>query len=307
MDTTRTERIRLGIFLLICLGTAVGFTVFIAQQQLSNKKTHYYTIFSESVIGLSIDAKVLLNGIEVGNVSKIYIDSTDLENVVVEFDVQSGTPIKTGTRAQMTNGISLTGQKDLVLSGGLVSEPDVPEGGKVLAGTNVFKKISGKAESTVENLNEILDKLSLILSEENARRIGNTLKNLEQASANTDRLTRNAQKPIQSMEASAKSLQKILDDVEKAELAQKLERDLLLVQDKIQEIDTKTINEDLTATLESIRNFSERTNLFLYNAQGDFSEIMGKFNAILSNLSEFSQKIRQNPSAIIRTEKKSGR
>lgn len=307
MDTTRTERIRLGIFLLICLGTAIGFTVFIAQQQLSNKKTHYYTVFSESVIGLSIDAKVLLNGIEVGNVSKIYIDSTNLENVVVEFDVQSGTPIKTGTRAQMTNGISLTGQKDLVLSGGLVNEPDVPEGGKVLAGTNVFKKISGKAESTVENLNEILDKLSLILSEENARRIGNTLKNLEQASANTDRLTRNAQKPVQSMEASAKSLQKILDDVEKAELAQKLERDLLLVQDKIQEIDTKTINEDLTATLESIRSFSERTNLFLYNAQGDFSEIMGKFNTILSNLSEFSQKIRQNPSALIRTEKKSGR
>lgn len=307
MDTTRTERIRLGIFLLICLGTAIGFTVFIAQQQLSNKKTHYYTVFSESVIGLSIDAKVLLNGIEVGNVSKIYIDSTNLENVVVEFDVQSGTPIKTGTRAQMTNGISLTGQKDLVLSGGLVNEPDVPEGGKVLAGTNVFKKISGKAESTVENLNEILDKLSLILSEENARRIGNTLKNLEQASANTDRLTRNAQKPVQSMEASAKSLQKILDDVEKAELAQKLERDLLLVQDKIQEIDTKTINADLTATLESIRSFSERTNLFLYNAQGDFSEIMGKFNTILSNLSEFSQKIRQNPSALIRTEKKSGR
>lgn len=307
MDTTRTERIRLGIFLMICLGTAIGFTVFIAQQQLSNKKTHYYTVFSESVIGLSIDAKVLLNGIEVGNVSKIYIDSTNLENVVVEFDVQSGTPIKTGTRAQMTNGISLTGQKDLVLSGGLVSEPDVPAGGKVLAGTNVFTKISGKAESTVENLNEILDKLSLILSEENARRIGNTLKNLEQASANTDKLTKSAQKPLQSMEASAASLQKILGDVEKAELAQKLEQDILLVQDKIREIDTKTINADLAATLESIRGFSERTNLFLYNAQGDFSEIMGKLNTVLSNLSEFSQKIRQNPSALIRSEKKSGR
>lgn len=307
MDTTRTERIRLGIFLMICLGTAIGFTVFIAQQQLSNKKTHYYTVFSESVIGLSIDAKVLLNGIEVGNVSKIYIDSTNLENVVVEFDVQSGTPIKTGTRAQMTNGISLTGQKDLVLSGGLVSEPDVPAGGKVLAGTNVFTKISGKAESTVENLNEIFDKLSLILSEENARRIGNTLKNLEQASANTDKLTKSAQKPLQSMEASAASLQKILGDVEKAELAQKLEQDILLVQDKIREIDTKTINADLAATLESIRGFSERTNLFLYNAQGDFSEIMGKLNTVLSNLSEFSQKIRQNPSALIRSEKKSGR
>ena len=74
MDTTRTERIRLGIFLLICLGAAIGFTVFIAQQQLSKHKTDYYTIFSESVIGLSIDAKVKLNGIEVGNVTDIYID-----------------------------------------------------------------------------------------------------------------------------------------------------------------------------------------------------------------------------------------
>lgn len=307
MDTTRTERIRLGIFLLICLGAAVGFTVFIAQQQLSNQKTRYYTVFSESVIGLSVDAKVMLNGIEVGNVAKIYIDSTDLGNVVVEFDVQSGTPIKTGTRAQMTNGISLTGKKDLVLSGGQVTEPDVPEGGKVLAGTNVFTKISGKAESTVENLNEIFDKLSKILSEENATHIENTLRNLERASANTSKLTQNAERPLREIEASAASLHKILGDVEKAELAQKLEKVLLLVQAKIQEIDTKSINEDLVSTIASIRSFTERTDLFLYNTQSDVSEILNRLNAVLSNLSEFSQKIRQNPSALIRSEKKSGR
>ncbi len=307
MDTTRTERIRLGIFLLICLGAAVGFTVFIAQQQLSNQKTHYYTVFSESVIGLSVDAKVMLNGIEVGNVGKIYIDSTDLGNVVVEFDVQKGTPIKTGTRAQMTNGISLTGQKDLVLSGGQVTEQDIPEGGLVLAGTNVFTKISGKAESTVENLNAIFDRLGKILSEENAAHIENTLKNLERASANTSKLTQNAERPLREIEASAASLRKILSDVEKAELAQKLEQDILLVQSKIQDIDTKAINADIVSTLASIRNISDRTDLFLYNAQSDVSEILDKLNTVLLNLSEFSQKIRQNPSTLIRSEKKSGR
>ena len=307
MDTTRTERIRLGIFLLICLGAAIGFTIFIAQQQLSNKKTRYYTVFSESVIGLSIDAKVMLNGIEVGNVAKIYIDSTDLGNVVVEFDVQSGTPIKTGTRAQMTNGISLTGKKDLVLSGGQATEPDIPEGEKVLAGTNVFTKISGKAETTVENLNDVFARLGKILSEENAAHIEKTLKNLERASANTNRITQSAEKPLREIEASAASLQKILGDVEKAELAQKLEQNMLLVQEKIQDIDTKTINADLVSTLESIRGFLDRTDLFLYNTQGDVSEILDKLDIVLSNLSEFSQKIRQNPSALIRSEKKSGR
>lgn len=307
MDTTRTERIRLGIFLIICLGAAIGFTIFIAQQQLSNKKTRYYTVFSESVIGLSIDAKVMLNGIEVGNVAKIYIDSTDLGNVVVEFDVQNGTPIKTGTRAQMTNGISLTGKKDLVLSGGQATEPDIPEGGKVLAGTNVFTKISGKAETTVENLNDVFARLGKILSEENAAHIEKTLKNLERASANTNRITQSAEKPLREIEASAASLQKILGDVEKAELAQKLEQNMLLVQEKIQDIDTKTINADLVSTLESIRGFLDRTDLFLYNTQGDVSEILDKLDIVLSNLSEFSQKIRQNPSALIRSEKKSGR
>lgn len=307
MDTTRTERIRLGIFLLICLGTAIGFTVFIAQQQLSNKKTHYYTVFSESVIGLSVDAKVMLNGIEVGNVGRIYIDSTNLGNVVVEFDVQKGTPIKTGTRAQMTNGISLTGKKDLVLSGGQVTEPDIPEGGLVLAGTNVFTKISGKAESTVENLNEIFDKLGKILSEENAARIENTLKNLERASANTSKITQSAEKPLREIESSAATLHKILSDVEKAELAQKLEQDMLLIQNKIQDIDTKTINADLVSTLAAIRGLTDRTDLFLYNTQSDVSEILDKLSTVLSNLSEFSQRIRQNPSALIRSEKKSGR
>ena len=207
----------------------------------------------------------------------------------------------------MTNGISLTGQKDLVLSGGQVTEQDIPEGGLVLAGTNVFTKISGKAESTVENLNAIFDRLGKILSEENAAHIENTLKNLERASANTSKLTQNAERPLREIEASAASLRKILSDVEKAELAQKLEQDILLVQSKIQDIDTKAINADIVSTLASIRNISDRTDLFLYNAQSDVSEILDKLNTVLLNLSEFSQKIRQNPSTLIRSEKKSGR
>ena len=120
-------------------------------------------------------------------------------------------------------------------------------------------------------------------------------------------VTQNAERPLREIEASAASLRKILSDVEKAELAQKLEQDILLVQSKIQDIDTKAINADIVSTLASIRNISDRTDLFLYNAQSDVSEILDKLNTVLLNLSEFSQKIRQNPSTLIRSEKKSGR
>ena len=230
----------------------------------------------------------------------------DVEKINALFPTTSNMPVLSFEKADAKADMKPI-NVGVILSGGQVTEPDVPEGGKVLAGTNVFTKISGKAESTVENLNEIFDKLSKILSEENATHIENTLRNLERASANTSKLTQNAERPLREIEASAASLHKILGDVEKAELAQKLEKVLLLVQAKIQEIDTKSINEDLVSTLASIRSFMERTDLFLYNTQSDVSEILNRLNAVLSNLSEFSQKIRQNPSALIRSEKKSGR
>ncbi|MCR5029128.1 MAG: MlaD family protein [Fibrobacter sp.] len=307
MDTTRTERIRLGIFLLICLGLAIGFTVFIAQQQLSKHKTDYYTIFSESVIGLSIDAKVKLNGIEVGNVTDIYIDSTNLDNVVVRFNVREDTPIKTGTRAQMTHGISLTGQKDLVLSGGQVGEQDVPEGGYVPAAPNAITQVLGKAGNSVERIEKIFEQLNKILSDENAQAISNTLKNLEKTSENTNKLTRNAQKPMQEIEAAATSLHKTLDDVEQAQIAKKLETNLVLLQEKLDNVDTKSLNDNLVSALESVNHLSKRADLALYNNQGRLSEVLDQLNAVLANLNDFSQKIKQNPSALIRSETPAGR
>lgn len=307
MDTTKIERIRLGIFLLICFGATIGFTIFIAQQRLSDRKSSYHTIFSESVIGLSIDAKVMLNGIEVGNVTRIHIDSTNLTNVVVHFDVREGTPIKAGTRAQMTSGISLTGQKSLVLSGGDVNEPDIPEGGLVLAGKNIFNKLSGQAESTLERVDDILKQLNTILSENNAVRIENTLKNLEKVSANASKITQDAQQPMREIASSATALRKTLDDFQKAELPQKIETDLVLIQEKIQDIDTKTINQNVVSALESINNLSRRADLIMYNNQDRLAEILDQLNTTLSNLSDFAQKIKQNPSSLIRAEKKSGR
>lgn len=307
MDTTRTERIRLGIFLLICLGAAIGFTVFIAQQQLSDKKTEYYTIFNESVIGLSIDAKVLLNGIEVGNVTKIHIDSTNLNHVIVHFNVQEGTPIKEGTRTQMTHGISLTGLKDLVLSGGNVNEMDVPPGGYVQAGENFLTKVSGKAEATYNKVDKLLEHVSTILSEENARHISNTLKNLESASANASKITREIQSPMKEIEASAIALRKTLDDVQQAEIATKIETNLKLLQEKMEALDVQTINQNTVSALKSVSDMTKRADMVLYNNQDRLGEVLDQLNVVLSNLSVFSQKIKQNPSALIRESKPQGR
>ena len=107
METTRAERIKIGAFMLLCGVMICVFLGYVLSRFLNKEYDNYYTVFSESVIGLYNDAQVKLNGIDVGNVTGIEIDSANLNQVIVRFRVNKGTPIKIGTRAGMTHGISL--------------------------------------------------------------------------------------------------------------------------------------------------------------------------------------------------------
>ena len=120
METTRSERIKLGAFMLFCGVLICVFLGYVLKRYLSEQYDNYYTIFDTDVNGLFVDAKVKLNGIAVGSVTNITINEKDLNQVVVEFKVQRGTPIKIGTRAGMTAGMNLTGEKQVILSGGVV-------------------------------------------------------------------------------------------------------------------------------------------------------------------------------------------
>ncbi len=151
METTRKERVRIGAFMLLCGILILVFLGYVLSTYLNREYDNYYTIFNKSVTGLYGEAHVKLNGIDVGNVTGIHIDSANLNQVIVSFRVDKGTPIKKGTRAGMTHGISLTGEKQIILSGGNFDEPDVPEGGFVLVGAR-DKAVRNLARSALTGL-----------------------------------------------------------------------------------------------------------------------------------------------------------
>ena len=190
---------------LICV-----FLGYVLKRYLSEQFDNYYTIFDTDVNGLFVDAKVKLNGISVGSVTSITINEKDLNQVVVAFKVQRGTPIKVGTRAGMTAGMNLTGEKQVILSGGDFNEPNVPEGGLVPAEASMFDKITGKVGDVFGKVMPIIDGLNRLLTPENAESISRTLGNLEKTTENLSRLTADIRKPLNTMSKSAVSLQKIL-------------------------------------------------------------------------------------------------
>lgn len=307
METTRAERIKIGAFMLLCGVMICVFLGYVLSRFLNKEFDNYYTVFSESVIGLYKDAQVKLNGIDVGNVTEIAIDSSNLNQVIVRFRVNKGTPIKLGTRAGMTHGISLTGEKQIVLSGGRFDEPDVAEGGYVPAEKTAFDAIANKTTDIIAHVDSLMTNINSLFSEENTQSISNSLKNFESATQNLNRLTQNLNAPINNISNAANSMKNVLTEIEDAKIAAKTSENMDLVKEKLEAIDTKAMNENLTQAMESIRQLTQRLDQVVYKNQDQVGDAVVELNAVLENLEEFTQKIKNNPSALIHSENKSRR
>lgn len=307
METTRAERIKIGAFMLLCGIMICVFLGYVLSRFLNKEFDNYYTIFNESVIGLYKDAQVKLNGIDVGNVTEIAIDSSNLNQVVVRFRVNKGTPIKLGTRAGMTHGISLTGEKQIVLSGGRFDEPDVAEGGYVPAEKTAFDAIANKTTDIIAHVDSLMTNINSLFSEENTQSISRSLKNFESATQNLNRLTQNLNAPINNISNAANSMKNVLTEIEDAKIAAKTSENMDLVKEKLEAIDTKAMNDNLTQAMESIKQLTQRLDQVVYKNQDQVGDAVVELNAVLENLEEFTQKIKNNPSVLIHAENKSRR
>ena len=307
METTRSERIKLGAFMLFCGIMVCVFLGYVLKRYLSEQYDNYYTIFDTSVNGLFVDAKVKLNGIDVGSVTQITIHEENLNEVVVAFKVHHGTPIKQGTRAGMTAGMNLTGEKQVILSGGTFSEPNVPEGGFVPAEKSSFDQIANQASNIASHADSVLINLNAILSNENAEHLSRAIQNFETMTNNLKRITQDLSKPIESISKSAESIHNVMSEIENAKIASKASENLDIVKEKLEALDTKSLNDNLTEAMASINQLSKRLDQMVYKNEDQVGEAIVELNSVLENLEEFSQKIKNNPSALIREPAKARR
>src|SRR4051812_40223382 len=124
MDVSKAEKARLGAFL---LGTGAFLAVVLflmVGKKIFTKQVPYYTKLVESVSGLELGTPVKQNGVQVGNITSINTDSTDISRSVVHFEVSHGTPMKTDMVATM-GSYGITGLKYLEITGGSYSASDV--------------------------------------------------------------------------------------------------------------------------------------------------------------------------------------
>jgi phospholipid/cholesterol/gamma-HCH transport system substrate-binding protein len=161
-----------GSFVLLLGAALVAGLLWLASGGAFQKKYDLYlAIEDESVAGLNLNAPVKYNGVDVGKVKDIQLDTSNPERVNLLFAIERGTPIKEDTVAVLkTQGI--TGIVYVELNGGaLNAAPLMAAAGSPYPVIRTKPSLSARLENVLTSLLAKLDNTSssinAFLSEEN--------------------------------------------------------------------------------------------------------------------------------------------
>ena len=222
---TKANYVLIGAFTIIASVFLLLFALWAAKYSSEKTWREYTVIFNEPVTGLSEGSSVQYNGISVGTVETLRLAPDDPRRVLARLRLQADTPVKVDTRAKMTMP-SLTGTPIIQLTGGSPGSPSLTDVDK--REVPVIQTEASALQNIADTANRLVARMDQVLSEDNVKRVANTLANIESMTgAIADQredlraLIINARQSSEQLAATLKTTNRALEDVDR-ELVQKL-------------------------------------------------------------------------------------
>jgi phospholipid/cholesterol/gamma-HCH transport system substrate-binding protein len=175
-----------GAFVIFLVGAFIMSIIWLSAGISVDKYLMYKVYMKESVSGLSPDAQVEYNGVNVGAVKRIDLNSKNPHLVTLLLKIKIGTPITVGTRATL-NVKGLTGVAYLALQDDgndlrpLQASPD--EVYPVIATSpSLFLRLDTALTKLTDSLHNVSNSVQILLDEENLDSIKHTLISLRELS-----------------------------------------------------------------------------------------------------------------------------
>ena len=173
---TKANYVLIGAFTLVVAAFLLLFGLWAAKFTSDRDWREYRVIFTEPVTGLTEGSSVQYNGIAIGTVETLDLDAKDPRRVIARLKVKAETPVKVDTRAKLSI-TGLTGVPFIQLTGGSPSAaPLVARNGDDLP---VIRTEASALQNIADTANRLVARMDEVLSEENVKRIANTLANVE--------------------------------------------------------------------------------------------------------------------------------
>jgi phospholipid/cholesterol/gamma-HCH transport system substrate-binding protein len=220
---TKANYIVTGAFTLAVILGVFGFIYWVQNVGGGGERTAYRVVFAGSVSGLRTGASVLFDGMRVGEVTKLALDTRDPRKVEALISLDRATPVRADTKATLEYQ-GLTGLAEVSLTGGSVDAAAVVANGggppTIYADPNAGADVTQAAREVLSHIDGLVaeNETTLRASLRNIETVTSTLarnsERLDNVMAGVENLTGGGDNHGEIAEAAA-SIRKLADDLDK--------------------------------------------------------------------------------------------
>jgi len=295
MSISKTQRARLGVFVISGIVLLLAFMSVTLGLKLSRTMKTYYAYFQgESLSGLEQGALVKYTGVPIGKVDKITYQPRDLSRVKVALEVQPDFPMKADMYAT-TGLLGITGLKYVEVLGGTSAALLLKNGGEISTRTSMFSSISGKAEAIVAKIELLINNLNQLSNPDSLKSLRFLVENVAAITSDARKLTGNMAPKIDTITTSA------------AHIMTKVDRIAGNVQAFTGTIDTAFSAGRITRTISSVDSaaialklVADNLSLLVRQSREDFSVSMRNLREASESANQLAKMLAENPSLLIR-------
>ncbi|MCC6153193.1 MAG: MCE family protein [Candidatus Hydrogenedentes bacterium] len=154
---TRTQRTKVGIFLLLSAALIIGGLMIIAGYR-QGERYDYTVVFEKTVLGLYKGGMVQFMGVPVGTVENIYVSHDGKANVDLVID-PTKVILHRGVEASLEYYSFATGTMCVALKGGDPAGEELPPGSIIPTGSSLIDSFSNEASDLMATFNRIAEKI----------------------------------------------------------------------------------------------------------------------------------------------------
>lgn len=301
---TRANHVLIGAFVVLVSALIALSLLWAGKHSLEREFDFYDVYFREAVTGLAKGSPVQYNGIQIGEVVDLRLSRIDPGRVIARIRVGGSTPIKTDTQAKM-GYLGLTGVGFIQLSGGSVDAPRLePRPGRTIAVIRAqpsdLAKLFESGTDIVTTVNDVLNRVARILSDENAAK-------LSQAIDDLNRLT-------SAVGAESDSVQTILRDGARA--TSELADTLVQVRSTVERLERtvgsaeRILDEDVAQAMTALRDASTQIQGILGDNRGaidqfaqeglvELGQVLTELRNTLVSIESLARRLENNPSGFL--------
>jgi phospholipid/cholesterol/gamma-HCH transport system substrate-binding protein len=295
---TRTQRARLGAFMIAGLALLVIFVSIPIGFKLSNREKSYYSYFEgeRSLSGLEDGADVKFRGVRIGKVSRISYNPKNISRIRVELHVREDFPVKSDMYVE-TGFMGITGLRYVELLGGTNEAPQLKAGSELPSRPSLMATISGKTDVIIEKIELLLDHLTEFTSPESLATVKQILKNVASITTEVDGFVKEVSPNVKKVAASTVSTMRKVDLI-----AADVKSVSANLNTSINAAQLGQILGRIDSTARSLNSLSQNLDLTIRQTREDFRVSLENLRQTMENANQLSKILTENPSLILRGE-----